>query len=716
MILTSTLENPAVLSNVGQVGEFRIRNSAKAFNILSSGLYANKIRAIIRELSCNAVDSHAAAGTADTPFEVHLPSQMEPYFAVRDFGTGLNHEQVTNIYTTYFESTKTASNEFIGALGLGSKSPFSYTDNFTVTAIQDGIKRIYSAFINEEGVPSIALMDTVGTSERNGVEVKFGVNDQQDYGKFQDEARVVFTYFKHRPTITGVSNFQFRDVEYEERDIIPGVHQTRKSYPAKPSMAVMGNIAYPIDVPNVESNFGNLAHLLKCGLEMHFDIGDLDFQASREGLSYIPQTMDNIRAKLIALNDRLLGHVTERAEARTNLWERADFLAGIVGNNLWTAAVRKYATDTNFVFADPNDGYGFLKSPRVIVEDLRTQYNLVLHAFARESAYGGGRLTTTLKSHSAYIDGVYKQCWYLTPSSEIVFVLNDTKVGAVSRARYHYGQRQKNQVVYVLEVADRSQPALFDQFLASIYNPPQVVWASDLDKKEYKRGNMNKVGVLELTNPRRERNGSRANSWKPADTVFNNTDTYYYLPLRNYEAACRVTPVSLLWDSLKGSGIDDISKIKVYGVRKNHIKEVESNPNWINLEMFLTERFGKMTDTELENIALNLVDKHELFYYTKGIERKLGVNSPARVLVEKVSKKRNVRNFDRDSLTVLLDAYAKNAGANIKFEKFVRTMRKECDQVLDRYPLLKYISGSSISPGGKGSDAIAQYINLIDNN
>ena len=52
MIINNAPANEAVLSNVGAIGEFRIRNSAKAFNILSSGLYANKIRAVIREISC----------------------------------------------------------------------------------------------------------------------------------------------------------------------------------------------------------------------------------------------------------------------------------------------------------------------------------------------------------------------------------------------------------------------------------------------------------------------------------------------------------------------------------------------------------------------------------------------------------------------------------------------------------------------------------------
>ena len=158
MILAKTHQEEAILSNVGNVGEFKIRNSAKAFSILSSGLYANKIRAIVRELSCNAVDSHIAAGRAGTPFDVHLPNDMEQWFAIRDYGTGLDADQVANIYTTYFESTKTGSNDFIGALGLGSKSPFSYTDNFSITAIKNGRKGIYTAFINENGIPSIAQM------------------------------------------------------------------------------------------------------------------------------------------------------------------------------------------------------------------------------------------------------------------------------------------------------------------------------------------------------------------------------------------------------------------------------------------------------------------------------------------------------------------------------------------------------------------------------
>jgi len=118
----------------GAVG-FTIQANAKMFRILSSGLYSNKEKAIIREVSCNAYDANIDAGNGDIPIEVHLPNVLEPYFSIKDSGTGLTPEQMTDIYTQYGNSTKTDDNRMIGALGLGSKSPFSYIDSFTVISV-----------------------------------------------------------------------------------------------------------------------------------------------------------------------------------------------------------------------------------------------------------------------------------------------------------------------------------------------------------------------------------------------------------------------------------------------------------------------------------------------------------------------------------------------------------------------------------------------------
>jgi hypothetical protein len=172
---------------------FTIKATAKSFQILSDSLYTNKIAAIVRELSCNAVDSHVAAGN-DEPFHIYLPTNSCLEFRIRDFGTGLSHEDIYNVYTKYFESTKTNSNDFIGALGLGSKTPFCYTDNFIVQSYFGGIKRSYAAFISDEGLPSISLISEEPTEEKNGVEISFAVKSV-DANHFSRNAYEIFPFF-----------------------------------------------------------------------------------------------------------------------------------------------------------------------------------------------------------------------------------------------------------------------------------------------------------------------------------------------------------------------------------------------------------------------------------------------------------------------------------------------------------------------------------------
>ena len=710
MIINHTQENPAVMSNVGEIGEFRIRNSAKAFSILSSGLYANKIRAIIRELSCNAVDSHVAAGQTEVPFEVHLPAPLEPWFAVRDFGTGLNHDQVTNIYTTYFESTKTASNEFIGALGLGSKSPFSYTDNFTVTAVQSGTKRIYSAFINEAGVPSVALMGTSPTDEPNGVEVKFSVSDRYDFSKFQDEARSVFAYFKHRPVITGIENFKFTDIEIVERDIIPGVHR-QAGYWHKPSVAVMGNIAYPIQIPNEENNLGHLlARMLECNLELHFDIGELDFQASREGLSYIPQTIDSIKRKLEQLQAHLATHIANKADAISNLWERALYLNENSNDKLYGAAVKKYAADTKFVLTDNNaNSYNFLKEMVFSESELAEKYNLQLRPFVVRSRGIYDAKTTLVRKTNKQVtidkQPVTVPAWSIRPAANTIFVKNELKTGALTRARYHYGNHQlpQQQTVYLMESVVKSKPADFDQFLADIHNPPTVVSVDTLDKKERVVNTESRKQIMCLG-----KTGSYPDryTWTETNGVFEDDKTYFYLPLVNRTAECKIA-VHQLKDYMMTCGIADLRDTEIYGVRKNQMKDIEGDDNWVNLEEWLQVRMASVTESELDAFARSGVDKHRIFQHTANIGSQLGPLSPYAAFIRKLMAKSASPSFRIDSLERLCATY----GKKLDLQTRIKLIEDEINAIYARYPLLKELGVYCYY----NIDAVTQYINLIDN-
>jgi len=713
-IINSTPQNEAIMSNVGEIGEFRIRNSAKAFNILSSGLYANKVRAIIRELSCNAVDSHIAAGKTDTPFDVHLPNQLEPWFAIRDYGTGLNHDQVTNIYTTYFESTKTSSNEFIGALGLGSKSPFSYTDNFTVTAIKDGVKGIYTAFINDQGVPSIALMTSENTDEPSGVEVKFSVNDRYDFSKFRDEARHVYTYFKLRPVVTGDSTFAFRDVDYETENIIPGVHSYKD---ARRSIAIMGNIAYPIELPQ-GSDVGGLNNLLSCGLEMHFAIGELDFQASREGLSYIPQTVEAIKNKLIAVNDALSVVIAKEANVIGNLWERAIFLANKSNHSLWNAAVKKFATDTKLPTFDVVR-YGGTKEFKMGIDELAAKYNIVVRGFdysKHQKAY------PNLKSSTQYSDtrnpatNSYDMWhyWGFNVSSSVRFIVNDTKVGAVERAKYHYRTHKPdhNARVYVLDKADKTKEMKLKAFFKALSSPPEnyVSIASDLDKKERQAGIAKNVTILSL----QERgNGGyyreKEMVWRDAGKAdsFDSNGTYYYLPLSGFEIQSKygMTDAKQFYNDLKDCGIDGL-KTTIYGVRKTDIEFIRTQKNWVNIEEHIAGVLAKPIDNKLiMSLVLQAIDNYNNVAYNNNIVDFIAnEKSPYKVFVSKLKGFEKIR-YNESSLKRLCERYAQ--GVTFSPEAQVKKFVNECHSITNRYPLLAYLRSV---PAGE----LAQYINDID--
>ena len=115
-------EDSQMQTNISGMQTFQIEANATMFKILSADIYQDKIAAVIRELSTNAIDSMADAETLDSHrLYVHLPTVLEPHFSIRDYGTGLDDEGIKLVYT-YGASNRRTSNNFNGAFGIGSKS------------------------------------------------------------------------------------------------------------------------------------------------------------------------------------------------------------------------------------------------------------------------------------------------------------------------------------------------------------------------------------------------------------------------------------------------------------------------------------------------------------------------------------------------------------------------------------------------------------------
>lgn len=283
--------NTDILTNTGDSQGFQINASGAAFRILSSGVYENKIKAIVRELGCNAFDSHVEAGIEKhIPFSVHIPNGFEPWFAVTDFGIGMSEEIVMNLYTTYFGSSKQGTNDLIGGLGIGSKSPFAYTDQFTVESTHDGIRTTYSAFIGADGTPQVVKIATGSTEAGNGVEVRVPVKPE-DFAGFAREAAEVYQWFALHPHISGAP------IVLKEH---PEIHTTDKGYTFvrtnAPLSVLMGNVMYSVtDTSSLSQDsryfLNSLVGSADGKLCLMAGIGDVSVSASRETLSQDKETV-----------------------------------------------------------------------------------------------------------------------------------------------------------------------------------------------------------------------------------------------------------------------------------------------------------------------------------------------------------------------------------------------------------------------------------------
>ena len=358
----------------GESHKFTINVSRKAFQILSD-LYSDKPLAIVRELGCNAVDSHVMAGKASLPISIHLPNAMEPYLEIRDFGTGISPENVFQIYSSYFTSTKTASNDAIGCLGLGSKSPFAYTDSFSVTSRYNGVKSNYLAYFDAGGAPTITEAGSEPDTEGNGVSIQIPVK-AEDFNKFLEAAKTAFRWFDVKPIVTGqtIDWAAFsRKVVLEGDDWkVVATQYDNGNHAGTGSYAIMGGVSYKIDEYKVNDDLRNV---LK-GTIIKFPIGELDFTPSRESLSYDERTVANLNARISKVKGEIQAlAVAEMAKAQfldgaaKIYYSLPDFVRGAMGKFVFKGV----AMDQVRV------GYRQL-SKRSYCKNIKTSIREVLHA------------------------------------------------------------------------------------------------------------------------------------------------------------------------------------------------------------------------------------------------------------------------------------------------------------------------------------------------
>lgn len=637
-------------------GAFQIASTGEAFKILSDKMYSFKVRAVIRELSTNARDSHVAAGTMDKPFRVHLPTFSEQYFSIRDYGIGLSiqvfdedplenedatpvfegaysevakfvdeHEDSDNLYvldeamslyTTYFHSNKIHSNDFIGQLGLGSKSPFAYSDSFEVTVWYNGERRQYQCSIGDNGIPEINYIKQMTTlcDEPSGLEVTIPVR-VGDVNDFMREAKYVYVRFEDIQPDINLDDWQHPAITYSLRgddgtwglreNSTPGdLAEYNKQY------VIMGNIAYPIDGTDVMDycKSEKARYLLRLPLDLKMPIGSCNIAPSRERLGYDKRTCQSIAARLEEIVQEMSDVVSDKLDKAKTLWDaRCLAFEYFYDAKSPLKNVREIADVTKLKWGNHD-----LKHVAYI--DVSKLNGVTVHKYSAVETY---RWSTGTK-----IKCTQSEVARITPGRNVLFYINDLTRGGKSRLMQKV-RDEKIDVAYLVNFDDNQAK---QDFLLQLGADDGIMKkASDLPKCNYNRktGSYNKASGMTF-----ELNGSRNcrrnyEYWSETDVEMDDGGVYVeinrYKPIMNKQER-PVHVLAELFDRLRTVGFD---LPVVIGVRPAAVKAFRKHRDWTDLWEWLLPQLKDFIEKEgiyqklADSIEIQNVNKR-LFEFTRG--------------------------------------------------------------------------------------------------
>lgn len=308
-------EKQVLVGQANPTKEFKVSNNAALMKVLSTALYQNPLKSMIREIMFNAWDAHNMGGCQDKPIEVTLGKDTG--LIIRDFGPGIHADMIHPIYCVYGDSTKVEIQEETGGFGLGTKSPFSYTESFTVTSYHGAIKDIYlvsKTSENGDGKPGITMMASVPLDdpEVTGLMVSVPMKLESDVYEAKRYINSVCYLSGMKVKFTCDDNTKL----IEAASVKPGeMILTNESSHSDDIYAVYGGVKYPIVSDDFYIDEYNAVELFvdtnNSTLFLGFAPDTLTPLPSREGINLSNQSKKEIHKILKFIADRLQKNIKE---------------------------------------------------------------------------------------------------------------------------------------------------------------------------------------------------------------------------------------------------------------------------------------------------------------------------------------------------------------------------------------------------------------------
>jgi len=685
-------------TNITKAADFGIEESdlSHIMGILRSQIYSDKLLAVIREYSTNAVDANVETGS-NTPIDVHLPTIGNPTLSFRDHGYGLTDDEICQLYVKYGASTKRNSNDYTGCLGIGCKAGFAYGDSFQVVSYTTNKITTWLARIDESKRGTISLLDTQNNNTgTTGTEIRVTIR-KQDIDDCVSKAKKFFKYWRTQPNI----NCELPKLDvFESTDDWAITTDTQRPYYDRSfhrnAYVVMGNICYPISADSANIS-GKGSALIQCNNVIFYaPLGALDIAANRESLEYTDRTRNalmamsnNMLIDLASKLSKLVANQPSRINASIQSFHYDEQLpTGIVqqikGNAQWkgqelisSISLPKGHTATKHFRKKKSwrsEDYVFTKDKDISGFSLRANMTICVHNTDEIPLANATRRIRTLQANNS------------NNNDDVFVVIPESALDAI---------------VPKLEYADYTD--LID--ITPMPNQRTIITKPDGTTQTVKHVRIN---VCHLK-PATLKSDRLTEEQDPVKCDI--TGKYVYVPLDRYDWQGQGDMLDNL-DDLQNAikYICAESKVPVInGVKKHYVKKVQDNDEWITLDAYYKLRLERYAETNPANylfgqqLTSNYIDTGWNWQLVGAIEN---CDHPRIAKLAHIDTQRSrgqtssIRNVFRIAI-------------HLKAVKQSDYFVQELDWLEHNYPMLRMLSSTNYALHDKVKQYINDYINLV---
>ena len=746
-----TEKSPTSTHGMEKSRAFRFEFNETMFKMLSSTTYSDPIRAVIRELACNSSDAHVMAGNEKKPFEIHLPTSHEPEFIIRDYGVGMDGDEIDELFAMYGGSSKRNSNDTIGALGIGSKSPYAYTQMYNVVTTKNGVTRTYVAHV-ENGMPRLTLSGVHQTPDApNGVTVQFPVKEK-DIWEFHNKAKIALEFFEPMPKVND-SGFAPHKQSYILKTDQWGLRkEARTAAHGYTCRAIMGKVQYQVGGIDESRTNSLQKKILEMPIDMFFPLGSLEFATSRETLQLSEKTIAAVLGMCDKIVEEAIQQVKDKIDACKEVWEAQLLLFSLLnetkntyGNSAGMSELikealqkgRLYGQYKNFVLNEQHAVVNMLAYSNIHVT--KFEYNSRAQKRSKKEPFIAPD-PKTLKEDKRIAKAtgdplvIARNRFEITVKPDVLFVINDTDKPGDKYIHYLVQESGSRKTVLMVHRPKGTETELASmlknakKLMADIGNPP-VKMMSELvvayapifaqRRPTGSRGQARQIAVLKssLESRRRYTQKGWTKAWRtPEDAEIVPGNKKYYVVIEKLVATeCGFDDA---WDlrefvdyvvSSGKFGIDRSTPI--FGVRKNNKVLKNNNGEWVELTQHVYDRVNEiMTPQKTLALSLHLTpfndDMHELLNYLAS--KQPLTNSPAQCFAVALAEAKGVR-FDNWSafkwvLNVCSARGKYSEGDTVDFNEKWQAIKKG-------YPMLEFVGSYSVRGNVK---TLVDYIRQVD--